>query len=60
MMVQSHDNNRVYIFFCNFQLRTKKIYHHFHVHHTVRRDLAHHELTQGKIDSRLVYRITVA
>ena len=38
----------------------KQVYHHFHVHHTVRRYLAHHELPQNKIDCRLIYRIAVA
>ena len=60
MMVQSHDNNWFYILLFDFQLGTKKFYYHIHVHHTIRRDLAHHELTQNEIDCRFVYRIAIA
>ena len=59
MMVQSHDNDWLYIFLCDFQLRTKKFYHHIRVHHTVRRNFAHYKLTQDSINSRIIDSITI-
>ena len=59
-MVQSHDNNRLNILLCDFQLWTKTLKNHIHVHHIISRNLSHHELTQDKFDCRLVYRIAVA
>ena len=59
-MVQSHDNDWLNVLHCDFQLWTKKIYYHIRVHHTVRRDFAHHELTKDKIDCRLIDGITIA
>ena len=60
VMVQSHDNNWLYILLCDFQLRTKKFYYHIHIAHFITRDFAHHELTQDEIDCRLVDGIAVA
>ena len=59
MVVQSHDNGWFYILLCDFQLRTKKFHYLLHVHRVISRDLAHHELTQDRIDCRLADRITV-
>ena len=59
MMVQSHDNDWFYIFPCDFQLRTKKFNYHIHIAHFITRDLAHHELTQDSIDSRIFYCIAI-
>ena len=58
-MIQSHDNDRLNIFLCDFQLRTKKFHYLFHIHCVISRDLAQHELTQDKIYCRIVYRIAV-
>lgn len=60
MMVQSHDNDWFYIFFCDLQLRTKKFYYHIHIAHFIIRDLAHHELTQDSINSCIVYCIAIS
>ena len=54
MMIQSHDNDRFYILLCDLQLGTKKFYYLVHIHCVISRDLAHHELTQDKIDCRIV------
>lgn len=60
MMVQSHDNNWFYIFLCGFLMRTKKFYYHVHIAHFITRDFAHHEHTQGSINSHIFYRITIS
>ena len=36
------------------------IHYHFRITEATRKHFAHHELTQDKIDSRLIYRIAVA
>lgn len=59
-MVQSHDDDWLNILRRDFQLWTKKIYDHIHAHHTVKRYLAHHELTQDEIDCHFIDRIAVA
>ena len=59
-MVQSHDNDWFYILLCDFQLRTKKFYYHIHIAHFITRDFAHHELTQDKIDCRIIDSITIS
>ena len=59
-MVQSHDNYRFYILLCDFQLRTKKLYYHIHIAHLITRDFAHYELTQDKIDCRIIDSITIS
>lgn len=59
MMIQSHDNNRLNILRCDFQLWTKKFYYHIHIAHFITRDFAHHEFTQDKIDCRFIDGITV-
>ena len=48
------------ILLCDFQLRTKKLYYHFHIAHFITRDFAHHELTQGKIDCSIIDSITIS
>ena len=47
------------ILLCDFQLRTKKFYYHIHIAHFITRHLAHHELTQDKIDCRFIDCIAV-
>lgn len=59
MMVQPHDNDWLYILLCDFLLRTKKFYDHIHIAHFITRDFAHHELTQDKIDCRIIDSITI-
>ena len=59
-MVQSHDNDWFYILLCDFQLRTKKFYYHIHIAHFITRDFTHHELTQDKIDCRIIDSITIS
>lgn len=59
MMVQSHDNDWLYILLCDFQLWTQTFNNHIHVHHIISRNLSHYELTQDKFDCHLVNRIAV-
>jgi len=59
-MVQSHDNDWFNIFLCDFQLRTKKFHYHIHITHFIARHLAHHELTQDSINSRIFYCIAIS
>ena len=59
-MVQSHDNDWFYILLCDFQLRTKKFYYHIHIAHFITRDFAHYELTQDKINCRIIDSITIS
>ena len=59
MMVQSHDNDWLYILLCDFYLWTQTVNNHIHVHHIISRNLSHHELSQDKYDCRLFYRIAV-
>ena len=58
-MVQSHNDDWLYILLCDLQLWAKKFYYLIHVHCVISRDLAHHELTQDKFDCRLVDCIAV-
>ena len=60
MMVQSHDNDQLYILLCDFQQRTKKFYYHIHIAHFITRDFAHHELTQDKNDCSIIDSITIS
>ena len=59
-MVQSHDNDWFYILLRDFQLRTKKFYYHIHIAHFITRYFAHHELTQDKIDCRIIDSIAIS
>ena len=59
-MIQSHDNDWLNIFLCDFQLRKKKFYYHIHIAHFITRNFTHHELTQDKIDCCIIDSITIS